>query len=101
MGGRPIFAAILSLLCGVAGTLGAAYFATYQENYPVAGACAAAVVVGIGLWHQARWAWWLGFALLSAGLLWSWQNREMINEHIWFWNGLLWFYFVIVFKEYN
>ncbi len=101
MGGRPLFAAMLSILCGIAGTLGAVYFTTYQENYPVAGACAAVVIVAMGLWQQSRWAWWVGFALLSGILTWNWNNRELINEHVWFLSGLTWVYFVIVFKEYN
>jgi hypothetical protein len=100
MGGRPFFAAILSILCGIVGFVGAFYYGL-EGNYPISGGCIGLVVVCMGLWKQWRWCWWLGFLLLSTILYWNWVNREIVNEHQWFASITLWVYFALVYRDYN
>lgn len=100
MAGRPLLVSILAILCIAAGLVVMIYGAAERQWLAVAG-CAATVVVGVGLWKQWRWTWWIGFALLSAALVWLYQHPELANRHLWFVTGGLWAYFVILFKEFN
>lgn len=100
MEGRPVIAAILAVLCGIAGLLGVAYFLSAQR-WPFVAASAGGIAIAFGLWNQWRWAWWVGFALLSGLLVWNWQHPTLASNHLWFVSAALWVYFLVVFKDYN
>lgn len=100
MGGRPLFAAILAIICGVGGAVGA-ILSLMESQWVLMAACVGAIAICVGIWRLWRWAWWVGFAILCGVLIWNFQHREIINDHIWFVSVGLWIYFIVVFKEYN
>jgi hypothetical protein len=100
MGGRPLIASILAILCAVGGLLGVVYFLSV-DKWVLLAVSAGGIAVGAGLWQQWRWSWWVGFGLLSYLLYHNYQHAAATSQHLWFASAVLWVYFLIVFREYN
>lgn len=101
MGRPPLLICILSILCVFGGMAATVYFTNYNHQPLAAVASAFQILVGVGLWNQWRWAWWVGMALCLHQLYWNYEHQGQVSEHLWFVSGAATVYFIYIFREYN